>query len=246
MKKLCLFPVLFLLLCSCTAPRKVTKISPEAPEGHFALGREYIALENENIDVELGFDGIYGSNLVFDFVVVNGRTETLSIQAKDFYYVLLDSATADSSLLPPRMALNPGKVMRQYDEMLQDKKGQQKTNTILGFLDAGVGLLANTAAFISTENPAYISDALFNTVGTANYYLSQDQQIKAELELIDEEKELVDDELFRSYQLTPGEQISGYVYFPRNSDADFYMFCFPLEDKLFQFVYRQEQVWVYD
>jgi hypothetical protein len=111
MKNFYLFPFILLLLGSCTAPRMVTKISPEAPEGNFAMGREYIALGNENIDVELGFDGIYGTNLVFDFVVFNGSQDTLSIQAKDFYYVLLDSATADSSLLPPRMALKPEKVL---------------------------------------------------------------------------------------------------------------------------------------
>jgi len=246
MKKIFFLPVILLLLCSCTAPRMVTKISPEAPEGHFAMGREYIALGNENIDVELGFDGIYGSNLVFDFVVFNGSQGTLSIQAKDFYYVLLDSASADSSLLPPRMALHPEKVLLNYDEMLDDKEGQKKANTWLGFLDAGVGLLANTAAFISTENPAFISDALFNTMGTANYYLAQDQHIKADLEMIDQEKELVDEEIFRSIELAPGEHVSGYVYFPQHSDASYYMFCFPLEEQLFQFVYRQEKVWVYD
>jgi len=246
MKKIYLFPVILLWFCSCTAPRMVTKISPEAPEGHFAMGREYIALGNEHIDVELGFDGIYGSNLVFDFVVFNGSPETLSIRAKDFYYVLLDSATAESSLLPPRMALNPDKVLLNYDRMLEDVEGQKKANTVLGFLDAGVGLLATTAAFLSTENPAFISDALFNTMGTANYYISQDKQIKTELAMIDQEKELVDEEILRSIELAPGEHVSGYVYFPRHSDASFYMFCFPVEEELFQFVYRQEKVWVYD
>jgi len=246
MKKIYFLPLLLLLLGSCTAPRMVTKISPEAPEGNFAMGREYIALSNENIDVELGFDGIYDSNLVFDFVVFNGSLDTLNIQAKDFYYVLLDSATADASLLPPRMALNPEKVMLQYNEMMEDMEGQQKANTVLGFLDAGVGLLANTAAFISTENPAFISDAIFNTMGTANYYMAQDKQIKTELEMIDQEKELVDEEIFRSIKLAPGEHESGYVYFPPHSETSYYMFCFPLEDQLFQFVYRQEKVWVYD
>lgn len=246
MKNVHFLPVVLLLLCSCTAPRMVTKISPEAPEGNFAMGREYIALSNDHIDVELGFDGIYGSDLVFDLVVFNGSPKPLNIQAKDFYYVLLDSATADSSLLPPHMALHPEKVLHNYDEMLDDKEGQKKANTLLGFLDAGVGLLASTAGFLSTDNPAYISDAVFNTLGTANYYIAQDKQIQTELEMIDQEKELVDEEIFRSMELAPGEHVSGYVYFPRQSDASYYMFCFPVEDQLFQFVYRQEKVWVYD
>jgi len=245
MKKIYYFPVLLLFLWSCTAPRVVTKITPEAPEGNFAMGREYISLGSENIDVELGFDGIYGPNLVFDFVVVNGSSEILSIQPKDFYYVLLNSATADSSMLPPHMAVKPDKVLLNYDQIIEDKQGQKKANSFLGFLEAGVGILATTAAFIATENPVYISDAVFNTIGTANHYISQDKQIKTELEMINEEKEVVKEEIFRSCQLAPGEVVSGYVYFPEHSETEYYMFCFPVEQQLFQFVYNQQKEIVY-
>jgi hypothetical protein len=209
------------------------------------MGREYISLGSDNIDVELGFDGIYGPNLVFDFVVVNGSSEILNIQPNDFFYVLLDSATADSSMLPPRMAVKPDKVLLNYDQIIEDKQGQKKANSFLGFLEAGVGLLATTAAFITTENPAYISDAIFNTMGTANHYISQDNQIKTELEMINEEKELVKEEIFRSCQLAPGEVVSGYVYFPEHVETEYYMFCFLVENQLFQFVYNQQKEIVY-
>jgi hypothetical protein len=245
MKKICSLTVLFLLLASCTAQREITRIIPEAPEGNFAMGREYIALSNENIDVELGFDGIYGPNLVFDFVIINGSSETLSIQPGDFYYVLLDSATADSSLVPPRMALKPDKVLLNYEQKIEDVQEMKKANSFLGFLDAGLGLLASTAALITTENPVYISDAIFNTLGTASHYMAQDKQIQSELELINEEKEVVGEEIFRSCQVAPGEEVSGYVYFPEHSTAEYYMFCFPVENQLFQFVYRQEKEIVY-
>ena len=246
MRKICFFPVLCLFLWSCSAPRVVTKITPEAPEGTFAMGREYIALNSGMVDVELGFDGIYGTNLVFDFVVINGSAETLTLQANDFYYVLLNSATADSSMLPPRMAVKPDKVLLNYDEILEAKKGEKRANSFLGFLEGGVGLLATTAAFVSTQSPAYITDAVFNTMGTAKHYISNDKQIKSELEMISEEKELVNEEIFRSCQIEPGEVVSGFVYFPEHSDTEYYMFCFPVEDQLFQFVYMQEKSVVYD
>ncbi|MCP4309796.1 MAG: hypothetical protein GY790_00905, partial [Bacteroidetes bacterium] len=53
--------ILLLLSFSCTAPRLVTKLSPEAPEGHQANGREYIPLESDQVVVELGYDGIQGA-----------------------------------------------------------------------------------------------------------------------------------------------------------------------------------------
>ena len=126
------------------------------------------------------------------------------------------------------------------------KKGEKRANSFLGFLEGGVGLLATTAAFVSTQSPAYITDAIVNTIGTANHYISNDKQIKSELEMISEEKELVSEEIFRSCQIEPGEVVSGYVYFTEHSDTEYYMFCFPVEDQLFQFVYKQEKSIVYD
>lgn len=246
MKKISFLPVFLLFLWSCTAPRVVTTITPEAPEGNFAMGREYIALNAEDVDVELGFDGIYGTNLVFDFVVINSSSESLSLQPNDFYYVLLNNPTADSSMLPPRKAVKPDKVLLNYDEIIEDKKGEKTANSFLGILNAGVGLLATTAAFVSTQSPVYISDAIFSTMGTAKHYISNDKQIKTEMEMINEEKELVNEEIFRSCQLGPGEVVSGYVYFPQHGDTEYYMFCFPVKDQLFQFVYKQEKSFVYD
>ena len=206
------------------------------------MGREYIPLSDGNIEVELGFDGIYDDQLVFDLVVINHGSEPLTIQPGDFYYVLLDSATADSSMLPPRMALKPEKVLIQYDEYIEDKQEQKTANTFMGILEAGAGLLATTAAVITTENPAYIFDGIGGLFGTAGHYIEQDKQIEADMEMIHEEKEVVDEELFRSCQVLPGKGASGYVYFPKHSDTEYYMFCFPLEEQLFQFVYRQEKV----
>jgi hypothetical protein len=246
MKRICLFPLLLLFQWSCTAPRVVTQISPEAPEGNYAMGREYISLGSDGINVELGFDGIYGEDLVFDFVVINGTAKTLTIHPKGFYYVLLNSAAADSSMLPPRMAVHPEKVLLNFDQKIEEKEGEKDANSFLGFLDAGIGLLATTVAFITTENPAYIADAVFNTIGTADHYISQDKQIKSDMEMINEEKELVNEEIFRWCQVAPGEVISGYVYFPEHADTEYYMFCFPVEDQLFQFVYKQQKVVRYD
>jgi len=246
MKKFYFFPLVFLLLWSCTAPRVVTKITPEAPEGKFAMGREYIPLSDKQIDVELGFDGIYDGQLVFDFVVINQGAESLSLNASDFYYVLLDSPTADSSMLPPRMAVKPEKVLLNYEDLIEDKEDQKRANSFLGILEAGMGILSTTAAVVTTENPVYLADGLFGLFGTADYYIFQDKQIKSDMEVIHEEKEVVKEEIFRSCDLAPGEVVSGYVYFPQHSDAEYYMFCFPVEQQVFQFVYRQQKTVVYD
>lgn len=237
--------LLFLLTCSCSAPRVVTTIIPEAKEGHYAMGREYIPLESDLVNVELGYDGIQGDNLVFDFVVYNASVDSLTIYPDSFFYVLLDSATAESSLENSWYSVNPDTVLAYYDHSLEERKKSKGLNTFFGVLQAGANILYNTSGFMATENPGFIVDAVFQTVGTAQQYVAQDKMIASEMQIISEEKELVKEEIFRTGKLAPGGTASGFVYFPVNEECSYYMFCFPMENELFQFVYKQKKEIVY-
>lgn len=246
MNKISLLSILFLLAWSCGAPRVVTQISPEAPEGKFINGREYIPLESEQIAVELGFDGIQDEYLVFDLVVFNSSADTLTLLPNDFYYVVLDSARDFSSPHTPWMAVHPDKVLRYYDLSLEERKMEKDVNTFLGILQASVDIIYNTSGFIATENPGFIADAVFQTAGTADQYISQDKRIRSQMELLSEEKELVREEILRTCNIPPSNLTSGYVYFPRHEHTAYYMFCFPIKDQLFQFVYNQRKELIYD
>ena len=246
MHKIYLLPIFLLLAFSCTAPRVVTQISPEAPEGLFVNGREYIALESEQIEVELGFDGIQDEYLVFDLLVLNSSADTLSLNPSDFYYLVLDSANDYSSPHTPWMAVHPDKVLTYYEESLEERKKEKGLNTFFGILQASVSILYNTSGFIATENPGYIADAVLHTAGTAGQYISQDKEISSRMEMISEEKEVVREEILRNCVVPPATASSGYVFFPRNERAAYYMFCFPINNQLFQYVYNQRQALVYD
>jgi hypothetical protein len=237
--------LLFLLTCSCTTPQVITKISPEAPEGYFANGREYIPLENDQIAVELGYDGLMGHHLVFDFVVHNGSGDTLHIRPSDFFYVVLDSADAESDLDQSWFSVHPDTVLRHYDKSLKDREEAKEKNTFLGILHASVDLLYHTSGFIATEDPGFIVDGVFSTAGTADHYISRGKILTEEMDMIGEEKELVSREIFRLCKLAPGQLSSGYVYFPLHEQCAYYMFCFPVGQQLFQFVYRQQKELVY-
>ncbi|MEA3460505.1 MAG: hypothetical protein U9R49_01415 [Bacteroidota bacterium] len=245
MKKIYCLPILFFLLCSCTAPRVVTRIIPEAPEGHFAMGREYISLESDQIEVELGYDGIQGEYLIFDFVIHNATSDTLSILPGDFYYLVLDSAHAEAAPHTPWMAMHPDKVLMTYDNSLEERKKDKGMNTFLGILQASVDILYYASGFAATENPGFIVDGVFQMAGTADQYISQDKMISSDMTLISEEKEVVNEEIFRTCQIPPGKVSSGYVYFPLHENTAYYMFCFPVENQLFQFVYKQQKELMY-
>jgi len=245
MKKIYLLPILFLLFCSCTTPRVVTRITPEAPEGHFAMGREYISLQNQQIEVELGHDGIQGEYLIFDFVVHNATSDTLSVITEDFYYLVLDSAHAEASDHAPWLAVQPDKVLMNYDESLEQRKKEKGMNTFLGILQASVDVIYYASGFAATENPGFIADGIFQTISTADQYISEDKMISSDMTLISEEKEVVKEEIFRTCEVPPGMVSSGYVYFPRHENAAYYMFCFPIGEQLFQFVYKQQKELIY-
>jgi hypothetical protein len=246
MKPIYCLPVFLLTLLYCTAPRVFAQIVPEAPEGHYANGREYIPLESDQIAVELGYDGLQGTYLVFDLVVHNGTEDTLLLRPGDFYYVTLDSADAEAAPHTPWMAVHPDKVLMQYDRVLEEKEEAKKVNSVFGWIEAGVRVLYNTTGFIATRDPGFIADAVLQSVGTADHYVTQDQAIRSALDIISAEKALVEEELFRTCKVPPGMVTSGYVFFPRHDQTPYYMFCFPVQNQLFQFVYNQPKEFVYN
>ena len=143
-------------------------------------------------------------------------------------------------MLPPRMAIHPDRVLHAYDRQLEEQEERKQVNKVLGFIDAGIGILATASAFAATDNPAYIADAVLNTLGTADHYVAAGHMIGAEMNSLSTERDVIREEIFRSQELPSGKVANGFVYFPAGDAEGYLMFCFPMEDRLFQFVYRRE------
>ena len=241
MKIRALLPVIVLISAFCATSQVFSQLIPEAPEGHYAQGREYIPLHNDSIEVELGYDGRSEEYEVFDFVVINRTSDTISVNPSEFYYVMLENPESDSSIFPACMAIHPERIMDYYDHQLKERENDKSVNTILGFIEAGIGLLASTTSFVHTDDPVYIVDAVFQTLGTAGQYVHADRMIGNGIESVRDEREIVRQEIFRQVQLPPGKVTCGFVYFPGNGEAAYLMYCFPVENQLFQFVYSQKR-----
>lgn len=238
MKKL--YSILILLpgFFSFVISQDVVRLLPLAPEGHIVNGREYIPLSSEQLRVELAYDGTSDENLVFDLVVFNETGRKITVNPPGFYYLTLPDPDADSSQSPPSMAVSPGQVYKWYDRALEEQESNKSINSFLGFVEAGVGILSGTAAFLSTDNPAYVVDAVFNTAGTAGHYISVNRQIEEEMEQTAVEKEMIRLEMMREGELESGGVTNGFVCFPGQPEGTYLMFCFPIDDQEFQFVYQ--------
>jgi hypothetical protein len=238
--------ILLLLGCLSTVSAAFTQpgvlLSPEAEEVCHEMGRDYVTLTNHDIQVELGFDGICDEYLVFDVVLLNRTNDSLPFDPTGFHYLLLDSSTALSSGLDPKMALDPEEVIQFYEDALEEYHSDKEINSVFGVIESGVGIIVAVSAFLASENPGYIADAVFNTVGTAGSYLSRDRQINSEMEQIEGEKKVVEEEILRPGVIPPNMVASGFVYFPQSDRKDFMMVCIPVREELFQFVYRQQEI----
>jgi hypothetical protein len=235
-----LWGVLIFLIISCSAPQQITtQMIPEAPEGRFEHGREYITLAADSIDAILGFDGIHDRVLIFDFVLHNRSNSPVSFSSSDFYYEILDSAMALQSSLPSVNAITPDDVSEKYDKTIRDLLENKQFNTLFGIMEATAGIIYNTSNFIATDNPGFIFDLIAGTITTADHYLTVDREIEKEIHVMSEEKTMVSQSSHGVTVVEPGQSVSGFVFFPQDLDARYYMFCFPIHDELFQFVYRQ-------
>jgi len=238
MKKLYRILILLPGFLSLVISQDAVRLVPLAPEGHMVNGREYIPLFNEQLRVELAYDGTSEGNLVFDLVVFNETDRRISVNPLGFYYLTLVDPEADSSQFPPGMAVDPGQVYKWYDAALEEQESDKNIHSFFGFMEAGLGILTSTAAFLSTENPAYIVDAVFNTAGTAGHYISVNRQIEEEMEQTVAEKEMIRQEMMGAGELEPGGVKNGFVCFPGQPEGTYLMFCFPIDEQEFQFVYQ--------
>jgi len=238
MKKLPLILILLSGFFSFLQSQEPVLLKPFAPEGIFVNGREYIPLSSDQIRVELGYEGLFEEKLVFDLVVFNESGQSVSIEPASFYYLDLDHPQADSSSYSPKMSEHPEQLYKWYDRALEKQESDKSLNSFLGFMEAGLGILSSTAAFISTENPAYIVDAVFSTAGTAGHYMNVNRQIEESMEQTAVEQQHIRQEMLQETELEAGGVSNGFVCFPGKPESNYLLFCFPIENQEFQFVYQ--------
>ena len=63
----------------------------------------------------------------------------------------------------------------------------------------------------------------------------------SELERPDRLKEPIRQEMMQEMKMDPGEVANGFVYFPSQKETETLLFCFPIENQEFQFVYKQKR-----
>ena len=230
----------FLLYAAVLTGQERLHLHPEAPQGHMEQGREYISLENGEIMAELAYDGPFESYYVFDLVLVNQGTRALSVNPASFYYLHLDQAGADSSVLPPILATRPGHILKQYEALLEERQSNSDIHTVFGFVDAGISALSAASAFFASEDPFTLVDGIIRTASAAEHHVSVHREMEDRADLLRMEMDVVKEEIMKKGSIPPGKVLSGFVFFPVFEEPGYLMFSIPVEDRLFQFVYRQD------
>lgn len=229
----------FLFLVSCVAPRPVSRLTPHADKGHYKLGREYITLHNDNIYVIAAFDENREEDLVFDVIIMNRSDRTLEVDPANFYALVLENPSADSSVQPPLQAGDPEKVIMSIDRARAVEYAEKKTNAIWGVLEATAGVVSTAAAVTSGAEAGDVAREAFSTMESVGYHVLVEEEIEDRIHLINDDKLYWKNDVLRKNTLKPGTAVEGFVYFPRSVDAEYFMMCYPVGDQLFQFVYRQ-------
>ena len=230
---------LFLVLASCVAPRPVSRLTPHAGEGYFQLGREFITLHNDGVYVIAAFEENRDEDLVFDVIVMNKSDRTIEVDPERFYALRLKEPAADSSHHPPLAAIHPENVLLNIDRSRAVEYAEKRTNVIWGVLEATAGVVSTVSAVASDAGPAHVAEEAAYTFETMGFHLARDAEIRDHMRLINDDKLYWKNDVLRKNTLAPGTAVEGFVYFPRDTDASWYMMCYPMGDQLFQFVYRQ-------
>ncbi len=190
-------------------------LKPLAPEVKLVNGREYVPLSNGKIFVELAYDCRVEDKLLFDLVFLNKSEHPVFVSPLDFYYLNLDDPEGDSSRFSACLALSPQKPFTWHDRALEERPpGDESLKVLL-------------------EIPMMFAQSFSEAFGAG----APSSGMAEEQERVNRLKDLVRQHMFQEVELAPGEQASGFVYFPGSPETSYLLFCFPVGNHEFQFAY---------
>ncbi|MEZ5106336.1 MAG: hypothetical protein R2757_17675 [Draconibacterium sp.] len=232
-----LFILSAVLLQSCSAPKNIIKLQPEAENiGRWLYGQHYVADSLNGVIYEVGFERCENEQYWFDFTVTNCSNLPVLINPSEFKLQAFDGK---HELLSNEniTALDPEAEILSLDKSLAKANAREANHVGLSLLAAGIDV-ATGIATATDENPhndglrTYFFEGV--QVGReVNASVSQDiKTLKNEWE----------NSTIRKTTLDPNYNIQGKVFFPAVRSAIYIKLLLPVDSEYVEINFAQLQI----
>lgn len=199
-----------LLLTACT-PTAYLALKPEQGSGIWKDGHERSVVQQDSLQVSLGFVRYEGNSLVFDLDIQNQSERAVLVAPEQFSYTPVATTLHEGQEYMPYF---PGAVKAINPEQKLD-----------GLVAAVVYNVRESQRPLVLASPEYGQLHRLEHSSAALQAQTQKQDVEARL--------------LRKNTLLPGQGIRGYVYFPRADAADILRLVLPLRAQPLLLSYSQ-------
>jgi hypothetical protein len=230
-------------LQSCYSPKPVIKLEPIQENTKWLQGKAFARDSLYGVAVSTAFNRYLRPHAIFEVEVINNSTLPLTVDPARMFFKALD---ANQNELPEALtsyALDPEVQILNLDKQVARLEASSKNAAIVGFVAAGVGVVAAVSS-VTTDDPDK-SDR--RAIGAATALIASDVATAVSEEdeysagLAEDERYIWENTTLRKTTLEPRQAIKGRVYFLGNEDAKYIQLHFPIDDKFITFTYKQRK-----
>jgi hypothetical protein len=234
-KVLIILGALTIILSGCVQPL-VYKLEP-MDEKEFYKGREIVTKGNDSTSVSVEVDNYDAGRVMFYVQFKNNSDSKIFIEPVNYYVdVISEDLKTINTLYPRYYAADPEKEINNINRDIENRKNSHSfltgANAVLAFI--------NVAADLSDKNDKHKADHVGDDINVwANNQTDENIDYNNSLNDLSSKKEYWKNQALRKTDLYQGEQVGGIVVVSTNPEAEYLEFSIPLEDNVYNFLFKK-------
>ncbi len=199
-------------------------------------GKEVVTKEDSSLTVSLEFDGQSEGSLMFYVYVKNNSNSSVRIDPKEIFFEVTDKEFYPLDI-KPSYAIDPEREISHINKEMKSRESWHNVAQGLNVVFGLASIISDASSNHRNRNKGHeiakdIAVTVSNAVGEKINY---DMDINE----MEKRKEFWKNEVLRITDLYHGESIGGLVFLPINPKAKYLRVIFPIENKDYEFLYKQ-------
>lgn len=238
--------VIMSLSLSCAAPLPVFILNPVDENVPWTMGKRFVKLSNDRIEMRLAFDRTLYDQLVFDAQFINRSSDTIMISPEKFYYCNLVIHKGEEKFAPGKIyAIDPEAQIIFADVQSAKEQADYTNSQTLQLIDAVVDLTGDIVTAGQRKTKEEIREEREEDLERQLDDVATEQEHETATYNINSLRNRWANTAVRKTSLPPNHTISGKIYFPAVKEsnklisANKVKFYFPLQDSAIVVTYKR-------
>ena len=225
-----------ILFQSCYSPSPISKLKPLHQNTYWSFGNEVVQKSSNKIYLKKTFLKSDQNEYVFEIDIHNQSGDTILIDPSMFKYIPLDKDTFDIETYV--FALSSEEEILRIDKKMAINEAEISKKQSLSLLRSTTNLIVDSKN-IATGDELTEKSVKRREFEEQQEYTNQQSYLNKHSNL-NRQREFWEISTLRKTSLPNGYHLKGLLLFPRNYQASYIKFYYPIDNKIITFDFQQE------